>query len=167
VLSGIGGMNDFFLGGEGRLRPANAAVALILVGGDEHYLMQLRDQKAGIFFPGHWGVFGGAIDEGESPERTLRRELQEELGLTVTDMRYFTAFTFDFTFCGHGPFTRSYFEVPVERSVLENLVLGEGSEMRVFSARELLCGPPVVPFDAFAIWLHAAGRRVLAPAPSA
>ena len=56
-------MADFFLA-EGRLRPADAAAALIVVGADGHYLMQLRDQKAGIFYPGHWGLFGGAIDPG-------------------------------------------------------------------------------------------------------
>jgi 8-oxo-dGTP pyrophosphatase MutT (NUDIX family) len=158
-------MTEFFLGGEGGLQPADAAVALIIVGHDGHYLMQLRDDKPGIFYPGHWGVFGGAVDHGESPERTLRRELREELSLTVTSMRYFTEFSFDFAFCGFGRFTRSYFEVPVERSTLEDLILAEGSEMRLFSASELLCGPRVVPFDAFAVWLHAAGRRLLSVCP--
>ncbi len=74
-------MTDFFLK-EGSLRPSNAAVALILVGETPRYLMQLRDQKAGIFYPGHWGLFGGAIDPGEAPEITLQRELTEELGLS-------------------------------------------------------------------------------------
>jgi 8-oxo-dGTP pyrophosphatase MutT (NUDIX family) len=157
-------MIDFFLGGEGKLKPANAAVALILVGSDERYLMQLRDQKAGIFFPGHWGLFGGAVDPGESPERTLRRELEEELALTVTSMRYFTEFSFDFGFNGCGRYARHFFEVQVESTALSGLILREGAEMRVISAREILTGLRVVPFDAFAIWLHAAGRRVIEPA---
>src|SRR5262245_30846903 len=107
-------MTEFFLGGEGRLQPADAAVALIVVGDDdERYLMQLRDDKPGIFYPGHWGVFGGAVDHGESPERTLRRELREELGLSAATLRYYTEFSFDFGFGGFGRFTRSYFEVQV------------------------------------------------------
>jgi 8-oxo-dGTP pyrophosphatase MutT (NUDIX family) len=156
---------EFFLGDEGPLQPADAAVALIIVGDERRYLMQLRDEKPGIFYPGHWGVFGGAVDRGESPERALRRELREELGLSVTSMQYFTEFSFDFGFCGFGRFTRSYYEVQVQTAVMGELVLGEGSDMRAFSARELLTGARVVPFDAFAIWLHAAGRQVLKPAP--
>jgi 8-oxo-dGTP pyrophosphatase MutT (NUDIX family) len=155
-------MTDYFPGGEGQLRPANAAVALIVLGG-ANYLMQLRDQKSGIFYPGHWGLFGGAVDLGESPERTLRRELQEELSLTIRSMRYFTEFTFDFEFSGLGRFTRCFFEVPLESSALSSLTLGEGSEMRIFSAHEILTNPRVVPFDAFAIWLHAVGRQAFAP----
>ena len=149
-------MTDYFLGGEGRLRPADAAAALIIVG-QGNYLMQLRDQKPGIFYPGHWGLFGGAVDPGESPEKALRRELEEELGLKVQTMRYFTEFSFDFSFSGLGRFARKFFEVPVESAVVGRLVLGEGAAMRICTAREILTSLPVVPFDSFALWLHAAG----------
>ena len=74
-------MADYFLGGEGQLTPGDAAVALIVLE-DGRYLMQHRDQKPGIFYPGHWGLFGGAIDADETPEIALRRELEEELGLS-------------------------------------------------------------------------------------
>ena len=153
-------MADFFLA-EGRLRPADAAAALIVVGSDGHYLMQLRDQKAGIFYPGHWGLFGGAIDPGESPEISLRRELEEELRLRVSGLRYFTEFAFDFGFCGCGRLVRRFYEVQVPESSLQGLVLGEGADMRAFTARELLNMTRIVPFDAFAIWLHAARERAL------
>jgi 8-oxo-dGTP pyrophosphatase MutT (NUDIX family) len=149
-------MTDYFLGGEGQLRPSDAAVALITVG-KGNYLMQLRDQKPGIFYPGHWGLFGGAVDPGEPPERALRRELEEELGLQVQAVRYFTEFSFDFSFSGLGRFARKFYEVPVEDAVIERLVLGEGAAMRVCNAREILTELRVVPFDSFALWLHAAG----------
>ena len=154
-------MKDFFLGGEGKLEPANAAGALIVVGTQRHYLMQLRDQKAGIFYPGHWGVFGGAIEPGEPPEETLTRELHEELGLTVTTISYFTEFSFDFGFNGLGHFTRRYFEVPIEPAEIDKIVLREGSAFRLFSARELLNAQRIVPFDAFAIWLHAGRNQIV------
>ena len=38
---------DFFLGGEGSLKPANAVVAIIVID-ETSYLMQLRDQKPNI-----------------------------------------------------------------------------------------------------------------------
>ena len=153
-------MADFFLA-EGRLRPADAAAALIVVGSDGHYLMQLRDQKPGIFYPGHWGLFGGAIDPGESPDISLRRELEEELQLRVSSLRYFTEFAFDFAFCGRERFIRRFYEVQVAESSLRGLVLGEGADMRAFAAHDLLNMTRIVPFDAFAIWLHAARETAL------
>jgi 8-oxo-dGTP pyrophosphatase MutT (NUDIX family) len=60
-------MTDNFLEGEGLLTPGNAAVALIILD-DGRFLCQLRSQKPGIFYPDHWGLFGGAADPDESPE---------------------------------------------------------------------------------------------------
>jgi 8-oxo-dGTP pyrophosphatase MutT (NUDIX family) len=65
--------------------------------------MQLRSQKAGIFYPGHWGLFGGAVDENEDPDSAMARELREELNVEFADQRYFAEFTFDFSFSGYGP----------------------------------------------------------------
>jgi 8-oxo-dGTP pyrophosphatase MutT (NUDIX family) len=154
---------DYFLD-ERKLRPGDAAAALIVVGEDERYLMQLRDQKPNIFYPGYWGLFGGAIEHGESPEASLRRELEEELGLTVETIVYFTEFVFDFEFAGLRRYQRQFFEVRVSENVLPNLVLGEGTKMQTFAARELLTRTRVVPFDAFAIWMHAARNAALRPA---
>jgi 8-oxo-dGTP pyrophosphatase MutT (NUDIX family) len=106
------------------------------------------------------------MDPGESPEITLRRELEEELRLKVNELRYFTEFDFDFGFCGHGRFIRRFYEVRVPENSLPELVLGEGADMRAFTARELLSGPRVVPFDAFAIWLHVARDGALKPLSS-
>ena len=151
---------DYFLK-EGHLRPSNAAVALIVLGEPPRYLMQLRDQKAGIFYPGHWGLFGGAIDPGEAPEVTLQRELVEELRLTDAALNYFTEFEFDFGFCGYGRLIRRCYEVRLPENRLPKLVLGEGSAMRTFTAAEILSSPRVAPYDALAIWLHTSREKTL------
>lgn len=64
------------------------AGALIL---DQHgrYLMQLRDDKPGILHPGAWGMFGGGIEPGETPEQAVQRELAEEIGLVPSAPRFF------------------------------------------------------------------------------
>jgi 8-oxo-dGTP pyrophosphatase MutT (NUDIX family) len=155
-------MTDFFLK-EGHLRPSHAAVALIIVGERPRYLMQLRDQKPGIFYPGHWGLFGGAIDPGEAPEVTLQRELEEELRLGGVTLTYFTEFEFDFGFCGYGRLIRRCYEVRLPEDGLAQLVLGEGADMRAFTAAEILNGPRVAPYDALAIWLHASREQTLTP----
>ena len=46
---------------------------------DSHFLLQHRDRDPTIFYPDHWGLFGGSIDAGETPEQGLLRELEEEL----------------------------------------------------------------------------------------
>ena len=138
------------------LSPGNAAVALISLGGSR-YLMQLRDPKPNIFYPGHWGVFGGALNPGETPEDALRRELFEELGLRDFEAHYFTRFVMDFSYggAGLGDVVRHYFVVPMARERLSTLTLGEGREMRVRSAAELLSEAKVTPYDSLAIWMHA------------
>lgn len=146
---------DYFLGGEGPLTPARAAAALIIFE-DNRYLLQLRDQKPGIFFPGHWGLFGGATEPGESPEQAIRREMNEELGLMVpSDIKHVTDFSF--TFGRFGVIERHFFKIAVASSVMGSLTLNEGAEMRAFRAAEILNLPRVVPYDSFAIWLHASG----------
>jgi len=42
-------------------------------------LLQLRDNKQTIPYPNKWGTFGGQVEEMESPEDALIREVREEL----------------------------------------------------------------------------------------
>jgi 8-oxo-dGTP pyrophosphatase MutT (NUDIX family) len=143
-----------YLEPQGRLKPANAAVALIL---DEQarYLVQLRDSKPTIFFPDHWGCFGGALEPGETDEGCLARELDEELGLDLRQcaVRHFTTFTFDFGFAGGSVIHRAFYEVAATEAALGNLTLREGRSMQLFPGPELLT-MQVVPYDRFAIWMH-------------
>ena len=151
-------MVDEFLKGDRDLVPSDAVVGLIVID-EERYLMQLRSQKPGIFYPGHWGLFGGAVDDGEHADAALVRELREELGVEAVEARYFTEFSFDFGFCGRGRVWRRYYRIALTASDAEKMVLGEGSAMRAFTASEILSLPRLVPYDAFAIWLDATQRK--------
>ena len=42
-------------------------------------LMQLRDFKESIAFPGNWGFFGGEINDNETSDEAAKRELFEEI----------------------------------------------------------------------------------------
>ena len=55
-------------------------VALAVLVREGRWLMQLRDDVDGIVCPGCWGLFGGHLDPGESPEQAVQRELREEIG---------------------------------------------------------------------------------------
>lgn len=149
---------DFFLGGEGSLTPGNATVGLIVLE-DGRYLCQLHSQRPGIFYPDYWGPFGGTVEPGESPESGLKQELLEELSLVIRSAEYFTEFTFDFGFRGLSKVWWRYYIVPLESPELGQLSLGKGRELRTFTAHELLAQARMVPYDAFAVWLHATQRN--------
>jgi 8-oxo-dGTP pyrophosphatase MutT (NUDIX family) len=149
-----------FLGSRTTLRPTHAVAALLRLA-DGRYVMQLRDSNPAIFYPDHWGCFGGAVDAGETPVAALVRELREELQAVVTpaDLHPFTNFSFDFSFSGDGIRQRTYFAVRLPQSDLAGLVLGEGADFAAFEPDTLLAMPRVVPYDAFALWMHHARSR--------
>lgn len=134
-------------------RPQDA-VAGLLIREDGRYLMQLRDSKPEIFYPAHWGCFGGAVEPGESPAEALRRELREETGFEMTAAARFTQFDFDFGPLGYPKVFRIYFEISVPDSAFGKFVLNEGADVQAFRGEDLLATRRVTPYDAFAVWMH-------------
>lgn len=130
----------------------DAAAAVIRVE-DGRYLMQLRNRRPDIWYPGCWGCFGGATDPGESPLDALRRELLEELELKVGTPRLVSRLDFDFSPLGYGKGYRAYYLVEIGAAQLAGLVLHEGERMEALSYEQLISGIPVVPYDAFALHL--------------
>ena len=131
----------------------------------DRFLMQLRDDKPGIFYPDHWGLFGGAVEPGETPEEALRREIREELGFDLTEATYVTRMDFDFERLGAGRCYRLYYEVLLAAARLPDLLLGEGRLMQPLALPDLLLCKRVVPYDAFALWMYAAARRLTSSDP--
>lgn len=149
---------DEFIESRHPLRCENAVAAILLMD-DGRYLLQFRDNIPQIFYPNHWGLFGGAVHPDEAPEQALRRELLEELELRVADARYFTALTFDMTDLGYGIIYRKFYEIRLSRKTFEALTLHEGSRMAAFAARDML-QLRLAPYDAFPLWLHHSQGRL-------
>jgi len=59
--------------------------AIILENDQGELLLYLRDNKPGIPFPLHWDLIGGHVEEGETPEEALVREVKEELDFDLKD----------------------------------------------------------------------------------
>jgi len=156
---------DALVSGRSSLSVNNAVASIIRVGGDG-YLMQLRDSRPDIWYPGHWGLFGGGVEPGEDPIEALKRELYEELELEFRgeDAQFFARIDFDLGGLGLPRYYRSYYLVPVTHAVEEQLVLHEGAARRVFAAVDILREPHVTPYDAFALFLHHARGRLADPA---
>ena len=133
--------------------PASDAVAAIILVDEKSYFLQLRDNKPSIYYPGHWGLFGGAVETGEDDLTAIRRELQEELNLEPKNISYFTEFTFDMTPIGEKRIYRRFFEVRLADSDIVGLVLREGSAMGAFAPDEAFA-LRLTPYDSFALWMH-------------
>ena len=142
-----------------RLRAGDAAAALI-IRDDGRYVLQLRDDLPHIWYPGHWGCFGGAVDPGESAVEALRRELYEELALEVSEPRYLTGFVFDLTTFGLAAYRRDYYVVQISSDSFARCRLGEGAAFGAFSSAEALGELRLVPYDAFALFLHSERHRI-------
>ena len=52
---------------------------IILLNRNNEVLLLLRDNKIDIPFPNMWDIPGGKVEDGESPEQALRREMTEEM----------------------------------------------------------------------------------------
>lgn len=145
---------------EPNLQTGNA-VAAILLAADGRYVLQLRDDVPHIWYPGHWGLFGGSVDPGEDELTALRRELREELEfeLDATRARLFTRFQFDLRPLGLELYFRSYYEITVRPAELGRFVLHEGAAMRSVPGDEMLA-MKLVPYDAFALFLHCRQGRL-------
>jgi 8-oxo-dGTP diphosphatase len=59
--------------------PQPNPVAICLLYREGKLLMQLRDNIPTILYPGLWGLFGGHIEAGETPEIAVVREIAEEI----------------------------------------------------------------------------------------
>lgn len=107
-------------------------VALAMLERDGRWLVQLRDDIPGIVAPGCWGLFGGHLDPGESPDQALRRELQEEINWCAGEL--------PFWFRHSTPQRTAYFfrcSLPLP---LDDLQLLEGQDMVLAGLEELFTG---------------------------
>jgi 8-oxo-dGTP diphosphatase len=111
---------------------APVEVALAMLERDGRWLMQLRDNIPGIVAPGCWGLFGGHLDPGETPEQALRRELIEEIGWSAGELRFWRSH--------HNARRVAHLFVGPLTVPLEQLQLLEGEAMALVSSAELLSG---------------------------
>lgn len=122
-------------------------VSLAMVEKEGKWLLQLRDDLDWIVAPGCWGLFGGHLDPGESPEEALRRELLEEISWRAGDVRYWFQHS-------NSERVLHFFQATL-LDPLESLCLREGQDLLLADERELRQG---------SIWSPALGQyRPLAP----
>ena len=120
----------------GRLRPptvpTHVSAGIILVDEQGRILLEHRSDDPSIMFPGFWGITGGAAQGGESPEEAARREVLEETGLEVEEMRPFRVYQEEDA--SGLRYELHIFHAPLPPGEARP---GEGQDLRLFSPPEL------------------------------
>ncbi|WP_414527640.1 NUDIX hydrolase [Nodularia chucula] len=111
-------------------QPVHVAIAILYQ--EDKFLMQLRDNIPGILYPGYWGLFGGHLETGETPEIAVHREVQEEIGYTLTEFFQFACYADDTV-------VRHVFHAPLLVE-LNQLNLNEGWDMGLLTSEDIRQG---------------------------
>lgn len=110
-------------------------IAAIIFENDKgELLLYLRDNKPGIPFPQHWDLFGGHIEDGESPEEALVREVKEEINFDLKEYNFFREYK-----CLEGdayPNIKYIFSGKINLPV-DEITLLEGDYLKYFLREEI------------------------------
>ncbi len=107
-------------------------VAIAILYRDNKFLFQLRDDIPNIVYPGHWGLFGGHLDPGETPEVAVKRELLEEIGYTIASISKFGCYN-------DIKVVRHVYHAPLTVK-LNQLILAEGWDLDLLTSEQIRQG---------------------------
>jgi 8-oxo-dGTP pyrophosphatase MutT (NUDIX family) len=117
--------NDFLF-----MNKIHVAIAILYL--DGKFLCQLRDDVPNIRYPGHWALFGGHLEPGETPEVALLRELVEEISWAPATVSFFCCDV-------EGDVVRHVFHSQLSADV-KDLVLQEGWDMQLLTVQDIRAG---------------------------
>ena len=117
--------------------PREAVITLLHIDYTK-FLLQLRDFKSSIPFPGVWSGFGGQIEKGESPKLAGCRELEEELGYSPNGISYFRDYILDKSVVQQRADLRLHVCYGELKVPFSELMLTEGQDMGLFSRSEII-----------------------------
>lgn len=101
-------------------------VAIILFYDDKGNIL-LQDRKNYSKLGEEYGFFGGKIEEGETPEQALKREIKEELNIEIKDYKFFKKY-------------RAIYP-ELNRDIIRNVFLAKMPEIKILKAKE---GNPII-----------------------
>jgi 8-oxo-dGTP diphosphatase len=107
-------------------------VAIAILYQQDKFLMQLRDNLPNIIAPGCWGLFGGHIEPGETPDIAVQREVLEEIGYKLPKFAEFGCYQDE-------KVIRHVFHAPLLVE-LNQLVLNEGWDMGLLTPDDIRQG---------------------------
>jgi 8-oxo-dGTP diphosphatase len=108
--------------------------AIILENDKGEFLLALRDNKSWIPFPNHWDLIGGHIEDGETPEEALVREVKEELDIELKEYSFYKKIE---CLSGDAYENIKYIYTAQINIPIEKITLLEGERARYFSRKEI------------------------------
>lgn len=108
--------------------------AIILENDKGEFLLYLRDNNPGIPYPNHWDLIGGHIEEGETPEEALVREVKEELDIDLKEYTFYKKYE---CLTGDTYENIKYIYYGKINLPIEDVTLLEGVIPRYFSREEI------------------------------
>ncbi len=112
-------------------------VAVIPVNPQGEVLLQQRDDRPDLLYPGCWTFFGGAVEAGETPNEAIHRELVEELGTNLPVIFWMSYVCPARTVPGEVHTTNSVYFVGLDPARV-SLQLHEGQAMAWFTREQAL-----------------------------
>ena len=103
--------------------------SMLFLNNKKEILLLLRDDIPNIPFPNTWDILGGHMDENETPEKCIVREMKEEIGVDIGTPVLFRKTQLDdgieYTFWKKADFD------------IEDINLHEGQKLQWFSEEEV------------------------------
>lgn len=135
--------------------PDRRIVSALFATEDGRYLLQLRDDFAGLPLRGHWALFGGAVEPGESAEAALLREIEEELSFSIPGYELFSDALYALPRTTGRVIQKSVFFVPITEADVTGMTLREGADKALFMVDEMLGLARIAPWDLAMVLAHA------------
>jgi 8-oxo-dGTP diphosphatase len=108
--------------------------AIILENDKGEFLLYLRDNKPDIPFPDYWDLIGGHVEEGETPEQALVREVKEELDIDLKEYTFYKKYV---CLTGDAYENTKYIYTGKINLPIEEITLLEGVRPQFFSKEEI------------------------------
>jgi 8-oxo-dGTP diphosphatase len=108
--------------------------AIILENDKGEFLLYLRDNKPDIPFPDYWDLIGGHVEEGETPEQALVREVKEELDIDLKEYTFYKKYV---CLTGDAYENTKYIYTGKINLPIEKVTLLEGVHPQYFTRAEI------------------------------
>jgi len=76
----------------GTIAKKKKGASILFFNSSNQILLFLRDNKEELAFPNKWDVLGGNVEEDESPEKCIKREMQEEIEIVLDNPKLFNVY---------------------------------------------------------------------------
>jgi len=113
-------------------------------------LIQKRDFKKKIYYPGFWGLFSGKVKRRETYKLAAIREFKEETNLHLTNLKRVLKIKINFDFFDKKKRERVYFITKLDIDWKKKFFLKEGKNFKLTYPRYLF-NLKFVPIDLFIV----------------